>query len=99
MDDCYDKVCFALSDKTGDLCFTDFDIIDAPECAAQIGELQAKLLGQRLADINTAEILRISCPGNGQCMKTIVSVITEYQDRFLHNRRRDNQDIAAVKGA
>ena len=99
MDDCYDKVRFKLSDETGDLRFTSFEIINSPECARQVEEIRAKLLGQRLADINTAEILRISCSGNGQCTKTIVNIITEYQDRFLHNRRRDNQDIAVVKGA
>ena len=99
MDDCYDKVRFTLSDETGDLRFTAFEIINSPECASQVEEIRAKLLGQRLADINTAEILRISCLGNGQCIKTIVNIITEYQDRFLHNRRRDNQDIVVVKEA
>ena len=99
MDDCYDKVRFVLSDKTGDLRFTEFDIIDAPECASQVKELRAKLLGRRLADINIAEILRMSCSGNGQCMRDIVSTITEYQNRFLHNRPRDNQDISSARGA
>ena len=99
MDDCYDKIRFTLSDKTGELCFTEFDIINAPECVSQVKELRAKLLGRRLADINTADILKISCSGNGQCMISVVSIIKEYQERFLHNRRRDNQNISSVKGA
>jgi len=99
MDDCYDKIRFSLSDKTGELCFTEFDIINAPECVSQVKELRAKLLGRRLADINTADILNISCSGNGQCMRTIVNTITEYQDRFLHDRRRDNHNISSTEGA
>ena len=55
MDNCYDKVRFTLSAETGDLRFTAFEIINSPEYASQVEEMRAKLLGQRLADINTAE--------------------------------------------
>ncbi|KPK75886.1 MAG: hypothetical protein AMJ79_09245 [Phycisphaerae bacterium SM23_30] len=99
MDDCCDKIRFSLSDKTGEFRFTDFDITDAPECTGQVKELRALLLGRRLADINAAEILRISCSGNGQCMRSVVSVIKEYQERFLHNRSRNNHNISSARGA
>ena len=85
MDDCYDKVRFTLSDATGDLRFTAFDIINAPECTGLAEELRAKLLDRRLADIDVGEIQRMSCPGNGQCMTTIVRIITDYQDRFTQS--------------
>ena len=99
MDDCYDKIHFSLSDKTGDLRFTGFDIINAPECASQVNELRALLMDRRLVDINAAEILRISCSGNGQCMRSVVNVIKEYQERFLPNPSRNNRNISSAAGA
>ena len=97
MDECYDKVRVALSDETGELRFTDFDIINAPECGKLAEELRSKLLGQQLADIDVVEIQKMSCPGNGQCMEAIVNIIAEYQDRFLHTHRHDKPKIAGVK--
>jgi hypothetical protein len=87
VNDCDDNVRFALSDDTGDLHFTAFDIVNAPECAGLVEELREKLLGRSLAQIDVAEIQRISCHGKGQCMQTIVRTITECQDMFLQRRR------------
>lgn len=82
MGKCADKVRFTLSDKTGDLRFTAFDIVNAPECTELAEELRAKLLGRCFAEINMAGIQRMSCRGDGQCMQTVVSTIMEYQDLF-----------------
>ena len=82
MDNCDDNVRFALSDDTGELRFTAFDIVNTPECAKLVEELRAKLLGRCLAQIDVAEIQRTSCPANGQCMQSIVRTITECQDLF-----------------
>lgn len=86
MGNCDDNVRFALSDDTGFLHFTAFDIVNSPECAGLLEELRAKLLGRRLAQIDVAEIQSTSCPGKGQCMQTIVRTITECQDMFLPSR-------------
>jgi len=86
MGNCDDNVRFALSDDTGDLHFTAFDIVDAPECAGLVEELSAKLLDRPLAQIDVTEIQSISCSGNGQCMQTIVRTIRECQDMFLRSR-------------
>ncbi|MFC1782956.1 hypothetical protein ACFL02_05155 [Planctomycetota bacterium] len=87
MDDCDDKVRFALSDKTGELRFTNFDIVGVPECVNVIEKLRVFLLNQKLADIDITEIIKMPCPGNGQCIQTIVRVIEEYQGRFIHKIR------------
>ena len=87
MGNCDDNVRFALSDDTGDLHFTAFDIVNAPECAELVETLKAKLLGRGLAQIDVAEIRSMSCAGNGQCMQTIVHTITECQDMFLRSQR------------
>lgn len=98
MDDCYDKVRFALSDETGDLRFTSFDIINMPECFSLAETLRETLIGQRLADIDVEHIRRVSCPGNGQCMTTIVGIITEYQDRFIRRQRQGNVRMKVPPG-
>ena len=87
-DDCYDKVRFALSDKSGELRFVQFDIEQAPECASVVQQLRNILVNKRLADIDLAEIRRLSCPGSGQCIHTVVRIIDEHQERFLRNRSR-----------
>ena len=85
-DDCYDKMRFSLSDKSGELRFVHFDIEQAPECANVVQQMRNILLNKRLADIDLAEIRMLSCPGSGQCIHTVVKVIEEHQERFLRNR-------------
>ena len=84
MNDCDDNVRFALSDNAGDLHFTAFDIVNAPECARLVETLRAKLLDRPLAQIDVAQIQKMPCLGNGQCMQTIIHTIMECQDMFLH---------------
>jgi len=75
--DCRNKVRFALSDSTGALRFTDFDIVDAPECSQIAGTLKEYLLGRPLADLDLDHIRGLTCPGNGQCFRDIVGVIDD----------------------
>ena len=73
--DCRNKVRFVLSDKTGTLRFTDFDIVNAPECGEVAGPLKEYLLGRPLTGIDLGYIRQLTCPGNGQCIRDIVDVI------------------------
>ena len=73
--DCRNKVRFALSDSTGALRFTDFDIVDAPECSQVKGTLKEYLLGRPLAELDLGYIRQMTCDGNGQCFRDIVSAI------------------------
>ena len=82
MDDICDKIRFSLSYQTGELRFSDFNIIAAPEYSKLAGELRTILLGQRLADIDVDEILKINCPIDEQCIRVIAHIITEYQMAF-----------------
>ncbi len=82
-DDCYDKVRFTLSDKSGELRFIHFDIEQAPKCAKVVQQLSNILLNQRLVDINVADIRALTCPGSKQCINTVVQIVEEYQGRFL----------------
>jgi hypothetical protein len=73
--DCRDKVRFRLSDSTGALRFTEFDIVDAPECGRIAGALRDYLLGRPLAEIDLGHIRQMTCAGNGQCIRDIAGVI------------------------
>ncbi|MCF7973436.1 MAG: hypothetical protein K9N55_06445 [Phycisphaerae bacterium] len=95
MNDCDDNGRFAISDDTGDLHFTAFDIVNAPECDRLVEELRTKLLDRPLAQIDLSEIQKISCLGNGQCMQTIIHTIVECQDMFLQNHRNCSYFMAA----
>ncbi len=75
--DCRDKVRFVLSDKTGALRFTDFEIVNAPECNGVARTLREYLLGQPLAELDLGYIREMTCTGNGQCIRDIVSVIED----------------------
>ena len=83
MNDCDDNVRFTLSDDTGDLHFTAFDIVNSPECAGLVENLRAKLLDRPLVQIDVAEIQSMTCSGNGQCMQTIVRTVMKCQNMFL----------------
>jgi hypothetical protein len=82
MNDICDKIHFSLSYQAGELRFSDFDIIEAPECSQLAEKLRTILLGQRLADIDVDEILKITCPIDEHCIRIIAHIITEYQMAF-----------------
>ena len=92
MDECYDRVRMALSDKTGELRVSSFDIVGIAECS-EMAELRAKLVGKRLADINIAEMRGMSDLSNAQCIRVVVNIIAEYQDQFLRGYKRSGRRI------
>ena len=99
MDNWDDNVRFSLSDDTGDLQFTAFDIVNTPECTSLVDELRTTLFGRPLAQLDVADIQRISCPGNGQCVQTIVRTIMECKDMFLRNQGQNKPRLEAGKKA
>jgi hypothetical protein len=78
-DDCRNRVRFALSDSTGVLRFTDFDIVDAPECREVAKTLKAYLVGRPLAELDLDHIRGLSCGGNGQCVRDVADEIEDYR--------------------
>ncbi len=90
MDECYDRIHIALSDMSGDLRITSFDIIGIAEYS-ETAELHAKLVGKRLADIHITEMHEVSFASNTQCLKAVADVIAKYQDQFLRGRKRSDR--------
>jgi hypothetical protein len=84
--ECRNKVRFALSDSTGTLRFTDFDIVDAPECRDTAEALKEYVLGQPLAELDSDRIRQMTCAGNGQCMLDIAGVIEDYRSILIADR-------------
>ena len=95
---CRDKVRFSLSDETGELRFTDFDIVDAPECRDVTIVLKHYLLGQPLADIDLDQVLRISCQGDERCMPDVAEAIAECQ-RMFAGIGRERGPQSSVRGS
>ena len=85
LDDCGDRVRFSLSDETGELRFTAFRIVDAPDCRRVEREVVLYLVGRTLADADPHHIRGLECPGDGQCMETVAEVIEKSQRMFLHH--------------
>jgi len=72
--DCRNEVRFALSDSTGPLRFTGFDMVDAPECGKVAGRLKEHLLVRPPAELDLGHIRQATCAGNGQCIRDIADV-------------------------
>ena len=85
-DDCRNKVRFALSDSTGTLRFTDFDIVDAPECRGTAEALKEYVLGRPLAELDSDYVRRLTCAGNGRCILDIASVIDDCRAILVPDR-------------
>ncbi len=82
--DCKDKIRFSLSDRSGALRFEAFDVVDQPDCRHIVDALRQILLHRPLAEIDVAEVERLSCPHGDQCMRAAAKIIRECQGTFLH---------------
>ena len=85
-DDCRNRIRFALSDATGTLRFTCFDIVGAPECRETAETLRKYVLGRPLAEMDSDHIRRLTCSGNGRCMLDIAGVIEDCRAILLPDR-------------
>ena len=83
-DDCSNKVRFSLSDETGVLRFTSFDIADVPDFCEMAETLQEYLVGRPLADVDAGYLRELSCSGNAECLRAVIRMVGEYQQLFVH---------------
>lgn len=82
--ECRNKVRCALSDKTGQLRFESFDIVDAPECADTAEKIARYLVGRSLGDVDPGRIRDIGRDGNALCGRVVARMVEESQRTFLH---------------
>ena len=84
--DCRDKIRFALSDESGELRFTSFDIVDMPECQDLARALQEYLLDRPLAEVDLDYLVGLRCRANGECVQGMIRMVDEYQAMFALGR-------------
>jgi hypothetical protein len=82
-DDCANRIRVSLSDETGVLRFTSFDIVEVAVSCNILETLQEYLVGRSLADVDVDHLRRLTCSGNGECLRTVISVVEEYQQMFV----------------
>ena len=80
--ECYDKIRFSLSDKSGVLRFETFAIVGAPECGDMEQELRAYLVGRPLSEVDPGYLRSLSCKGDGACMRAVIQTVGEYKELF-----------------
>ena len=80
--DCFNKVRFSLNDDTGVLRFETFDIVDLPDSCEMVEELQDYLVGRPLADVDMDYLRGLRCSGDGECLRTTIRMVNEYQQLF-----------------
>jgi hypothetical protein len=81
--DCANKVRFSLSDETGVLRFTSFDIVDVGGFCEIVETLQEYLVSRPLADVDVDYLRKLTCTGNGECLHTVIQMVEEYQQLFV----------------
>ena len=81
--ECRNKIRYSLSDASGVLRFTAFNIVDAPECGDIQEMLRQHLVGRPLADVDLDDIRGLRCKGDGECIRTVIRVIEESQHMFV----------------
>ncbi len=79
---CADKIRFSLNDRSGQLCFEQFDIIDHPECANIAEQMREVIIGKPLAEIDLDALQSIECRGSRGCIDAACEVIAECQRMF-----------------
>jgi hypothetical protein len=84
--DCVNKIRFSISDETGVLRFTSFDIVDPPESCQGLEALREYLVGRPLAEVDVDHLRELLGGSDGECRQTALRVVKEYQRRFVFHR-------------
>jgi hypothetical protein len=87
---CYHKIRFTLSDASGVLRFTSFDIMGGLTCSGAEEKLKSILLDRPLLEIDLDEIRSLPCKGDGHCLEETARIVAEQQEllRMAEKERR-----------
>ena len=81
-DDCEDKIKFSLSDRGGELRFTEFNIAGDSSCAVMEDRMREYVMARPLAEIDVEFIRSLDCSGGNRCGLAIAKVIEDHQSLF-----------------
>lgn len=87
---CRHRVRFSLSDASGELVFTDFAVIDRPDCTV-VKAIQEHLVGRALDKVDWGLIEQLGQRGACTCADDIVAVLEEFQEQFSRRRARAHE--------
>lgn len=76
------RIRFSLSDESGRLRFTRFEIVDSHSCEDFAKSLRAYVLDRPLNEIDLDHVKSLSCAGHEDCVRETVEVIREYRALF-----------------
>ena len=80
--ECWDRVRWALSDRSGVLRFESFDVVDVPECGETACGIRRYLAGRTLAEVDTSQIREIGHNTHPLCAQVIAQMVAEAQETF-----------------
>ena len=89
-EDCHDKLRFRLNDDSGVLRFVEFEIRSAPICRDVEKTLREYLVGRALAEVDLDYLRRLTCAGNGECMRAVIREVQKYQRLFVRNHEDES---------
>jgi hypothetical protein len=78
-EDCYNRIRYSLSDASGVMRFTSFEIIDAPQCKNTNKLLREHLMSRPVADVDLDYLRGMTCELNGECIRTVIRIVEDYQ--------------------
>ena len=86
--ECRSKIRCAMSDRTGQLRFENFNIVDAPDCAETADRIRHYLVGRALAETDTSYLREIGRDTHPLCGRVVAQLVTESQETFVQRTGR-----------
>lgn len=97
-EDCRRRIRCMMSDRTGELRFEAFEIVDAPQCAATVERIRQYLLGRPLAEVDPGRIREIGRDENPLCARVVAQMVAESRRTFVRppgtELQRERQETA-----
>lgn len=86
---CKHRVRFSASDSSGELCFTDFEVIEGANCPVAKG-IQEYLVGRALNDFDWRLIEDLGQRDACTCADDVIELLEQFQEQFQEqfSRRR-----------
>ena len=89
-EDCHDKLRFQLSDDSGSLRFTEFEILNAPTCRGVEKTLREYLVDRALVEVDLDYLRKLTCAGNGECVQAVIREVQKCQRLFVRNHEDES---------
>lgn len=79
--ECKHRVRFSLSDSSGELVFTEFEVINGSDCTAAHA-VQDHLVGRTLSRVDWSLIEELGKQGTCTCADDVIAVLEDFQRQF-----------------